>query len=88
MLQYLVVRHVCKHSFPEFHEVACNKLTNIGGKACNNIPQAVNKLAFSARLDHSCETVLNNHDASYYSKQNSKFYYRVKYQLYYLQLYD
>ena len=71
-----------------FLESISNTLTNIGGKACNNIPQAVNKLAFSARLDHSCETVLNNHDASYYSKQNSKFYYRVKYQLYYLQLYD
>jgi len=25
-------------------------------KACNNIPEAVNKLALSARLDHSYET--------------------------------
>jgi hypothetical protein len=33
--------HVCKHRFPE--------LTNIDGKACNNIPEAVNKLALSAR---------------------------------------
>ena len=31
-------------------------LTDIDGKACNNIPEAVNKLALSARLDHSCET--------------------------------
>jgi hypothetical protein len=29
--------------------------TNIDEKACNNIPEAVNKLAFSARLGHSCE---------------------------------
>jgi hypothetical protein len=42
----------------------------------NNIPEAVNKLAFSAHLDHSCETLWNKHDSSYYSKQ--KFYYRVK----------
>jgi hypothetical protein len=32
------------------------ELTNIDGKACNNIPEAVNKLSLSARLDHSCET--------------------------------
>ena len=43
-------RHVCKHKFPEIHEVVCNKLTNIDGKACNNIPDAVNKLALSARV--------------------------------------
>jgi hypothetical protein len=40
---------------------------------CNNIPEAVNKLALSARLDYSCETGWNKHDPSYYSKQNSKF---------------
>ena len=28
---------------------------NIDGKACNNIPEAVNKLALSARLGHACE---------------------------------
>jgi hypothetical protein len=28
--------------------VACNKHTNIDGKTCNNIPEAVNKLALSA----------------------------------------
>ena len=39
--------HVCKHSFPEIHKVACNKLKNIDGKACNNIPKAVNKIALS-----------------------------------------
>jgi hypothetical protein len=44
-----------KHSFPEIHEVACNKHTKIDGKACNNIPEAVTKLVLSARLVHSCE---------------------------------
>ena len=34
----------CKHNFPEIHEVACNKLTNIDEKACNNIPEAGNEL--------------------------------------------
>ena len=68
---------VCKHSFPEIYEVACNRLTNIDGKACNNIPEAVNKLALSARLGNSCETGWNKHDCSY--KQNSKFYHRVKF---------
>jgi hypothetical protein len=52
---------------------------DIDGKACNNIPEAVNKLALSARLDHSCETWWNRYDSSYYSKQNSKFYYSVKF---------
>ena len=45
---------------------------DIDGKACNNIPEAVNKLPLSACLDHSCETGWNKHDSSYYSKQNSK----------------
>jgi hypothetical protein len=44
---------------------------DFGGKACNNIPEAVDKPALSARLDLSCETVWNKHDSSYYSKQNS-----------------
>ena len=34
-----------KHSFPEIHEVNLRTLT-----------EAVNKLALSAHLDHSCET--------------------------------
>ena len=34
-----------------------SELTNIDGKTCNYIPEAVNKLVLSARLDHSCETV-------------------------------
>jgi len=34
-----------------------SELTNIDGKTCNYIPEAVNKLALSARLCHSCETV-------------------------------
>ena len=46
---------------------------NIDGKACNNIPETVNKPALSARLGHSCETVWNKHDSSYYSIHNSKF---------------
>jgi len=33
------------------------ELTNIDGKTCNYIPEAVNKLALLARLGHSCETV-------------------------------
>jgi hypothetical protein len=33
-----------------------SELMNIDGKACNNIPEAVNKLALSAHLGHSCET--------------------------------
>jgi hypothetical protein len=46
---------------------------NIDGKACNNIPETVNKLALSACLGHSCDTGWNKHDSSYYSnKQNSK----------------
>ena len=32
-----------------------SELTNIDGKACNNIPEAVNILALLALLDHSCE---------------------------------
>ena len=36
-----VVHHVCTHTFPEIHKVACNKHANIDGKTCNNIPEAV-----------------------------------------------
>jgi hypothetical protein len=32
------------------------ELTNIDGKACNNIPEAVNKLALSTCFGHFCET--------------------------------
>ena len=35
---------ICTHIFPEIHEMACNRLTNIDGKACDNISEAVNKL--------------------------------------------
>jgi hypothetical protein len=41
--------------FPEscaYKHAALSCFTNIDGKACNNIPEAVNKLAFSARLGH------------------------------------
>jgi hypothetical protein len=41
------------------------------GRGCKNIPEAVNKLALSARLGHSCETGWHKHDSFYYSKQNS-----------------
>ena len=52
--------------YSEIHELVCNKLINIDGKACNNIPETVNKLALSAHLGHSCETGWNKHDSSYY----------------------
>ena len=68
----------CLVSFPEIQEVEFNNVTNIDGKALNNIPEAVNKLALSARIDNSCETGWNKHESSYYSKQNLKFYHRVK----------
>jgi len=55
-----------------------SELTYIDENACNNIPEAVNKLPLSARVGHSCETGWNKHDSSYYSKQNLKFYHRVK----------
>jgi hypothetical protein len=54
MAVFVRFNHVCENS--EIHEVGCNKLTNIDGKACNNILEAVNKLALSAPLGHSCET--------------------------------
>ena len=44
-----------KHSFPEIHELACNKLTNINGKAGNKIPEAVNKLTLLVSVGHTCE---------------------------------
>jgi hypothetical protein len=47
---YHTVKKTLQQSFPEIHEVACNKLMNIDGKACNNIPATVNKLALSAHL--------------------------------------
>ena len=43
---------LCKN-FRKF-DVACSKPTNIDGEACNNISEAVNKLAISARSGHSC----------------------------------
>jgi hypothetical protein len=39
---------------------------------------ACNNLYLWARLGHSFETGWNKHDSFYYSKQNSKFYHRVK----------
>jgi hypothetical protein len=50
--------------------MACNRLTNIDGKACNNIPETVNKLAMPACLGHSCGIGKNKQDPSYYSKQS------------------
>ena len=69
----------------QFSRNSWSELTNIDG---NNIPEAVNKLALSTHLDHSCATGWNKHDSSYYSIQNSKLYYRVKLLLNYLQVYD
>jgi hypothetical protein len=65
---------LCKYSTkqlspPQFSGNSRSELTNINGKACNNIPEAINKLALSARLGHFCE----RHDSSHYSKQNSIF---------------
>ena len=56
---------LCKYSRKQFRPPCLSaqsngnllsELTNIDGKACNNIPEAVNKLALSTLLDHSCET--------------------------------
>ena len=45
--------------------------TNNNEKACNNIPETVNKLALSAGLGHSFETGWNKPDHSYIiQKQN------------------
>jgi hypothetical protein len=35
--------------------MVCNRLANINEKACNTIPETVNKLALSAHLGHSGE---------------------------------
>ena len=40
----------------QFSGNSSSELTNIDRKACNNIPEAVNKLAFSASLGNSYET--------------------------------
>ena len=62
-----------------------SELTNINEKACNNIPEAVNKLALSAGFGHSFETGWNKHDPSYIiQKTKSNFYHRMKFLLYYL----
>jgi hypothetical protein len=37
-------------------------LTNIDGKACNNIQEAVNKFAWSAHLDNSFESMYKYQD--------------------------
>jgi len=49
----------------------------IDGKAWNNIPEAVNKLAFSARLGHTCETGWTKYDSFYNCIQSWKFYHRL-----------
>jgi hypothetical protein len=55
----LVVNNFIKQLNPpclqtQFSGNSRSELTDIDGKACNNIPEAVNKLALSARFDHSC----------------------------------
>jgi hypothetical protein len=42
-------------SIVQFSGKSRSELTNIDGKACNNIAEAVDKLALSALLGHSCE---------------------------------
>ena len=44
----------------QFSGNSWSELTNIDGKACNNIPEAVNMLALSASLGNSYETGWNN----------------------------
>ena len=79
----------CKHSFSEIHEVSCNKLTNIGGKTCNNILEAVNKLALSVCLGHSWEAVWNKYDSSYIILNKTKVLSQGKILAnFYLQVYD
>ena len=46
----MAVNTKIKHSFPEIHEVACNAVTNIDGKAFSDTPETVIKLALSAHL--------------------------------------
>jgi hypothetical protein len=58
-------KYTIKHFSPprlctQFSGNSQSELMNIDGKACNNIPEAVNKLALSARLGHSCEIWWNN----------------------------
>ena len=58
----------------------CNKLININRKACSNIPEAIINLLYQpawAILVKLGE--INMIPQSYYSKQNSKFYHRVKF---------
>ena len=76
------MRHVCKHSFTEIHEVNLRTLTE--RHVITFRTQLIN-LLFSPL---GTLTGWNKHDSSCYSKQNSKFYYRVNFELYYQQVYD
>ena len=74
------VYHILQLRFPEIQEVTCNKLININRKACSNIPEAIINLLYQpawAILVKLGE--INMIPQSYYSKQNSKFYHRVKF---------
>jgi hypothetical protein len=62
--KHIITCHFSNHTLyqpsfiyhPQFSGNSRSEHTDIDGKACNNIPEAVNKLALSARLDNSCET--------------------------------
>jgi hypothetical protein len=51
----MIFKVLNKRAFIGF--VSRRELTDIDGKACNNIPEVVNEIVLSDRLDHSCETV-------------------------------
>jgi hypothetical protein len=58
---HLIIVKMTKHFgthqlYPLLKGSSRSELTDIDGKACNNIQGAVNKLALSARVDNSCET--------------------------------
>ena len=60
------------------------KFMNIDRKVCNTFQKQLINLLYQP-IWATCETGWNNNDSSYYSKQNSKFYHRVNFKLYYLQ---
>ena len=64
------IKQFSPQGFKQFSGNSRSELTNIDGEICYSIPEAVNKLALSACLSHSCETGWNKHDSSYYSKQS------------------
>ena len=74
------VYHILQYSLLESHKLACNKFTNIDGKACNNIPEEINKLALSAHLGHSREINM----ISLISLNKTQSFSQVKFELSYI----